>query len=779
VLDYSFGNFFLEATSIPAPVSGGLTREATTPAAANELAVATFNVENLDPSDGAAKFDRLAGLIVNNLKSPDVIAVEEVQDSNGAKDDGTVDPSQTLAMLIASIQAAGGPTYEYRQINPVNDQDGGEPGGNIRQVFLFRTDRGLSFVDRPGGGSTTATGVAGSGGDTHLTFSPGRIDPASSAWSTSRKPLAGEFMFHGRHVFVIANHFNSKGGDNPLLGRFQPPVRSSEVQRHQQAQIVHDFVASILGSDANANVIVAGDLNDFEFSDTVSILKDSVLTDLIETLPLNERYSYDFEGNSQTLDHVLMSGALVARPFEFDVVHVNSEFADQASDHDPSVVRITLDRSPTVSAAGPYAVDEGGSVMLSASADDPDGDPVTYAWDLDGDGTFETTGQTVAFHAGDGADTKSVAVRATDPGGLSATDSTTVAIANVAPTASFQASGSVTAGDTIALSLSDPLDPSAVDTAAGFQYAFDCGDGSGYGAFSPASSATCPTASRGTRSVGGEIRDKDSGVREYRSTVTVNGRAPIISAGGPYGVDESGSVTLTASGSDPDGDAIAYAWDLDGNGTFETSGQAVTFHAGDGPTTLTVAVQGTDATGATVSGSATVTVRNVAPTATLDAPARADAGFPFTLSLTNAHDASPADVAAGFSYAFDCGDGTGFGPWTSSATASCPTDDAAPRSVGGRIRDKDGGVSERRATVRLTVGTNSLCALVRSYITKPGNEDDELCRKLAEIAKADAKDKDKQREKKIDEFQKRVAKDVPRWLTAEQAEILIRLSEEL
>ena len=50
-------------------------------------------------------------------------------------------------------------------------------------------------------------------------------------------------------MFVIANHFNSKGGDHPLFGRFQPPIRSSEVQRHAQAQVVNDFVDDILAAD--------------------------------------------------------------------------------------------------------------------------------------------------------------------------------------------------------------------------------------------------------------------------------------------------------------------------------------------------------------------------------------------------------------------------------------------------------------------------------------------------------------------------------------------------
>ena len=99
----------------------------------------------------------------------------------------------------------------------MNDQDGGAPGGNIRQGFLFRTDRGLSFIDRPGAGSTTANAVVGSGAGTQLQYSPGRIDPTNAAFNDSRKPLAAEFTFNGRHLFVIANHFNSKGGDQPLV----------------------------------------------------------------------------------------------------------------------------------------------------------------------------------------------------------------------------------------------------------------------------------------------------------------------------------------------------------------------------------------------------------------------------------------------------------------------------------------------------------------------------------------------------------------------------------
>jgi hypothetical protein len=204
-------------------------------------------------------------------------------------------------------------------------------------AFLFNPAR-VSFVDRPGGTSTTAVGVTKDHGEAHLTASPGRVDPANEAWKASRKPLAGEFVFKGRTVFVIANHFNSKGGDQPTHGRNQPPVRSSEVQRAKQATVLRGFVDQLLTADRNANIVVAGDLNDYPFSPAVQTLTaGGALKDLIATVPEAERYSYVFEGQSQVLDHILASKA--PRGVDYDVVHINAEFADQASDHDPQVIR--------------------------------------------------------------------------------------------------------------------------------------------------------------------------------------------------------------------------------------------------------------------------------------------------------------------------------------------------------------------------------------------------------------------------------------------------------
>ena len=121
-----------------------------------------------------------------------------------------------------------------------------------------------------------------------------------------------------------------------------------------------------------------------------------------------------------------MSSSLTSRPFVYDSVHVNAEFADQASDHDPQVVRVRLNAAPTVDAGGPYSGVEGTPVTVSATGSDPDGSALTYAWDLDGNGTFETPGQTATVIAPPTPTVITITVKATDPLGLSATDTATV-----------------------------------------------------------------------------------------------------------------------------------------------------------------------------------------------------------------------------------------------------------------------------------------------------------------------------------------------------------------
>jgi hypothetical protein len=348
-LDYSlYGGYDLAASTVGTVQHHGLAPVTAAPGSRKQLSIATYNVENLSPKDPQSKFDALAKGIVTNLATPDIVSLEEIQDNDGATDDGVVDADRTLDQLIDAVVAAGGPHYDYRQIDPVNDADGGEPGGNIRVAFLYDparvtfVDAGSPSVDR----STTGTAVSKQHGKPALTLSPGRIDPTNAVWSSSRKPLVGEFRFGGKDVFVVANHFDAKLGDQNADGRFQYPAQSSATQRAGQAQVVHDFVQKLLAVDKSAQVVVVGDLNDYQFSPALAALRTgtadgsgpAILTDLITGLPTDQQYTYVYDGVSQVLDHILVTPRV--RGVQYQVVHVNSEFHDQVSDHDPQVVDI-------------------------------------------------------------------------------------------------------------------------------------------------------------------------------------------------------------------------------------------------------------------------------------------------------------------------------------------------------------------------------------------------------------------------------------------------------
>jgi len=94
-------------------------------------------------------------------------------------------------------------------------------------------------------------------------------------------------------------------------------------------------------------VIVLGDFNDFPFSSPLATLEGTALTNLLEALPMDERYTYVFDGNSQALDQILVSSNLFQGAFEgVDIVHLNAEFvaAYRTSDHDPVLARFSFDK---------------------------------------------------------------------------------------------------------------------------------------------------------------------------------------------------------------------------------------------------------------------------------------------------------------------------------------------------------------------------------------------------------------------------------------------------
>jgi hypothetical protein len=120
----------------------------------------------------------------------------------------------------------------------------------------------------------------------------------------------------------------------------------------------------------------------------------------------------------------------------------------------------------------------------------------------------------------------------------------------VAPTATFNAPSSVNEGSAIGLSLTSPVDVAA--DLPGLEYAFDCGDGAGYGAFSSSNSRSCPTTDNGLRPIKGKIKDKDDGVSEYTASVTIVNVAPTVTAVTPSANVLIGQpLTFTGTATDP------------------------------------------------------------------------------------------------------------------------------------------------------------------------------------------------------------------------------------
>lgn len=207
------------------------------------LTIGSYNIENFWPGD-AAHVQAVAQHIVEFLKTPDLIFLQEVQDDNGATNDGTVSSDLTLSTLAAAIEtASGGIGYNFTYVAPVNNKDGVAPGGNIRTAYLFRRDV-LALRDPNPADSTTTNEVLLGGA---LKYNPGLIDPNNAAFANSRKPLAAAWQtLDGNNTFCTVNvHWGSKGGSSSIHGDARPPVNGGVEDRIAQAEVTAVSVFSL------------------------------------------------------------------------------------------------------------------------------------------------------------------------------------------------------------------------------------------------------------------------------------------------------------------------------------------------------------------------------------------------------------------------------------------------------------------------------------------------------------------------------------------------------
>jgi predicted extracellular nuclease len=343
VVGYSFGNYEVNATELVTGWNSRLREEHSRLRPGRHwLTVASYNVLNLSPdaSDDTQRA-KLASQIVDNLNSPDVIALQEIQDDSGETDDGTTTADLTLQALADAVAAAGGPTYAYLDNPPADNSEGGVPGGNIRVAFLYNPKR----VDLLGSTSLSPAELAAAG-----VSNP-------EAFAGTRTPLVGRFEFNGKEIHVVSNHFSSRFGSTPIFGGPQPFVQAGETEREAAAAALNEYVDHLIAQDRHVRVMVVGDMNTFQWTDDLTEIlpgtgRDRVLTNLVGSRYRTDRddtYTYIFDGNAQVLDNFFVTRSL-KRSSSLDIVHVNVDFARvpgevTASDHEPLLGRFYV-RAP-------------------------------------------------------------------------------------------------------------------------------------------------------------------------------------------------------------------------------------------------------------------------------------------------------------------------------------------------------------------------------------------------------------------------------------------------
>jgi predicted extracellular nuclease len=603
--DQRFGNYRIQPTG---PISFNHTnpRPAAPGAVGGNLRVASFNVLNFFNGDGLGggfptprgantltEFNRQLAKEVSAITALDADIVGLMELENDAPGHSAIED------LVAALNAATAPgTYAFIDTGIIGTDQ-------IRVGLLYQP----AAVTPIGAFETITTAV-----------DPRFID------TKNRPSLAQTFESNltGGRLTVVVNHLKSKGSDCNDVG--DPDTGDGQgncnLTRKHAAEAIVDWLATDPTGAGDADYLLIGDMNSYAMEDPISTFKANGFEDTISTHIGAGAYSYVFDGESGYLDHALASTSLAAQvtgvaewhinPDEPTVLDYNTEFktANQintfydpgpyrSSDHDPVLVGIDLNTGPSVDAGGPYAVNSGSSVLVSATGNDPDGQPLTYAWDLDDNGSFETAGQTVSFDASAiaGPATITIHVQVTDAGGATATAD---------------------------------------------------------------------------------------------ATVTVNAH-PTVDAGGPYTVNEGSSVTVTATGNDPEGGTLTYAWDLDDNGSFETAGASATFNApaGSAPSSPTIRVRVTDPDGLTATATTTVRITWVftgflSPLSNppVENSAKAGSGLPIKFMLGG--NQGLAVIAAGYprSISYTCGIPLG----------SRPTDATTPTASTGFTYDAATGI---------------------------------------------------------------------------------------
>ena len=340
ILTYSNGRYIvqLETTIVRAEVEQS--EQDTVPAASDDqLTLATYNLKNLDPKVeeherpsnlteeqfrgfratddiGDGRFREIATQIVNHLSSPDIIALQEVQDNDGTEVTLEADARETLRVLLDAIEGAGGPKYDAVAVPPpVVHGDGGQPGGNIQNAFLVRSDRGIEVIEH------------------NRLFDDADAYPE---FQRGRKPLRMRVSYDGTTIEIVNVHLKSKLGDQGLYTNHENPMPQSENQRLAQVASILDFLASSV-EHSKTPIVVLGDFNDYASSRSVQEFVNAPQQFQIaeDHRGIGHTFSHEFGGIRSAIDYILVSKSEKLQTGLKHYVQGNVDNLSSPSDHNP------------------------------------------------------------------------------------------------------------------------------------------------------------------------------------------------------------------------------------------------------------------------------------------------------------------------------------------------------------------------------------------------------------------------------------------------------------
>ena len=310
-LAYTYGNYKIALTTTPTIQSQQMDPPQIPILQSGQFSVMTWNVENLfdylEPHPASPALPNIRQYKVDIARTantilaagaPSVVALQEVENIKVLED-------------IASSEVLSGYSYQPILIE-------GTDSRGIDVGYLVRTDH--------------ATVLA-----TTQHEAPEGI--------TSRPPLEITLEVTGTNppvtLHILNNHFTSMSGGE----------KATEPRRNSQAAWNVTVMEQILSADPDSNIIITGDLNSYYDSPPIAILRDAGLSHAFDVLQPEERYTYIYEGASQTLDHIMMTKWLYEIFDTVNPLHINADYTipiagDESpthkSDHDPVIVILNL-----------------------------------------------------------------------------------------------------------------------------------------------------------------------------------------------------------------------------------------------------------------------------------------------------------------------------------------------------------------------------------------------------------------------------------------------------